>query len=578
MTISKSLNKAEISIKSGDIQSALPILDEILLNPIKNKQYRHRALFLLSMIHMILGNYQYAIDNLEEAVKEKPNNLVYMNCLAGACYEKNDLASATQWYKKIIGINKDKAVYRFNLANVYSRLNDYKNAEKYYLEAIEMDKKNNVACYNLGNMYITMNENQLAIQYLKMSFERNNKHYESILNLAYVYKNMNMLSEAKKYFLMVSDHASNKIIEFNSRGNENERNWNSMIDVKSLSLYNIGTMEKEANNLHLAEKYYQEAIELNETFALARWNLSQVHLTMGKLKEGWFNYEMRFYSGNVESRTVTLEHYPLDSKISNKTILLITEQGLGDKIMFGTVLKTFINDMRLKNNKVILETDERLISFYTNEFPDITVRCETSLNDADYCLPLGSLPYYYRNTLSDFSDSYVFHAPDSDQKYWKNILNDLPNKINIGFCWRSGLRTGMRSEIYTKIDDWVELFKIPNINWVCLQYDECKTEIDHIYQKYGITLYRWDNIDYKNDLKNLSGLIVNLDLVISTGTAVAELSGMLGVPTWRLEVKDNWSNLGTLVRPWFKTVEIFIDDGKSGSLSLINQRLKKYFY
>jgi len=53
----------------------------------------------------------------------------------------------------------------------------------------------------------------------------------------------------------------------------------------------------------------------------------------------------------------------------------------------------------------------------------------------------------------------------------------------------------------------------------------------------------------KDDFEETAALIAALDLVVSVPTAVGELAGAVGTPTWRLCDPD-WTWLGTGTRPW----------------------------
>jgi ADP-heptose:LPS heptosyltransferase len=61
-----------------------------------------------------------------------------------------------------------------------------------------------------------------------------------------------------------------------------------------------------------------------------------------------------------------------------------------------------------------------------------------------------------------------------------------------------------------------------------LQYDECEEELSSIETALNINIIRWDDLDLKNDLDSVLALISRLDLVITVGTAVSCLAGIIG--------------------------------------------------
>jgi hypothetical protein len=57
---------------------------------------------------------------------------------------------------------------------------------------------------------------------------------------------------------------------------------------------------------------------------------------------------------------------------------------------------------------------------------------------------------------------------------------------------------------------------------------------------------------------------------------VGELAAALGVPVWRLSGPDDWSALGTSVRPWYPAMRIIPPSptGPAGSVADIARRLR----
>src|SRR5262249_49795011 len=80
---------------------------------------------------------------------------------------------------------------------------------------------------------------------------------------------------------------------------------------------------------------YDQAIMLKPDYAEAYFNRSVLLLLMGRLAEGWQDYEYR----KKKASPVAAREYPQplwrgDTDIAGKTILLYEEQGLGDTIQF----------------------------------------------------------------------------------------------------------------------------------------------------------------------------------------------------------------------------------------------------
>jgi ADP-heptose:LPS heptosyltransferase len=133
-------------------------------------------------------------------------------------------------------------------------------------------------------------------------------------------------------------------------------------------------------------------------------------------------------------------------------------------------------------------------------------------------------------------------------------LAPYAGKKKVGICWRSHLLAANRNKKYTQLEDWHQVLSAPDTVFVNLQYGECEAELQAMEQALGISIVRWPDVDLKQDLEAVFGIIANLDLVISVSTAVVPMAGALGTPTLFLG-HPTYLLLGeTEVYPWFESV------------------------
>ena len=82
----------------------------------------------------------------------------------------------------------------------------------------------------------------------------------------------------------------------------------------------------------------------------------------------------------------------------------------------------------------------------------------------------------------------------------------------------------------------------------------------------------------KNDLNGVFALMAELDLVLSVGTAVAEMAPLVGTETWQLFAGKPWTMLGKDEWPWAAGVRSFYPDvgiDMDYTMRLATQELKK---
>mgnify|MGYP003341732903 FL=1 len=107
------------------------------------------------------------------------------------------------------------------------------------------------------------------------------------------------------------------------------------------SLYNAGVVLTNGGRLEEAEQMYRGAKILNPNNDNVSFNLALSLLRQGKYEEGFQLYEYRFkaseYTGNFKKRFLQDEWD--GRKFKKKSLLIYSEQGLGDFIQFGRFIK-----------------------------------------------------------------------------------------------------------------------------------------------------------------------------------------------------------------------------------------------
>ena len=139
---------------------------------------------------------------------------------------------------------------------------------------------------------------------------------------------------------------------------------------------------------------------------------------------------------------------------------------------------------------------------------------------------------------------------------WSARLAEIGPGPFVGMSWRSRLKTAERRLEYTQIEQWGELFAIPDVTWVNLQYDECERDLRTAERKFGVKIERWDWLDLMNDFEEVAALMTCLDIIVAPRSAVSMLGGGLGARTVMMGNRWDWSDLGTDTSPWFPTIQL----------------------
>lgn len=218
-----------------------------------------------------------------------------------------------------------------------------------------------------------------------------------------------------------------------------------------------------------------------------------------------------------------------------ESLLIISENGLGDFFRHAVHLERVQNVAK----RCILACPAKLIELASRLWPLFDVMAIEGFDDDnatyDRYIYSGSLDRFFWNAETAPQKSGYFSKTKLNSEVWRDWLRTLsPKGKNIGFCFRSHMHNPLRDHYYSVLNDWCPVFGLEGFNFISLQYDCDPSEIYDFGHEAGFKIYVPPNLDQMNDLANVAGLISELDIVVSVGTMVADLSNALGIPTWRL--------------------------------------------
>ncbi|MEO8449715.1 MAG: tetratricopeptide repeat protein [Gemmatimonadota bacterium] len=332
---------------------------------------------------------------------------------------------------------------------------------------------------------------------------------------------------------------------------------------------NLGNTLRELGRPNEAVVALDRVVALRPDWPPAHWNLSLALLAAGRLSEGWAEYDWRWrYLELDPTRGFAWPRWQGES-LSGKRLLVWREQGLGDELMFATLIPDLVG----QGADVTLSVDPRLVTMLARAFPSASVVPDGRPGDRageryDYHLPLGSLPRYLRHTRGDFPSTRIFGTPERIRRVtWMERLAPLPDGLKVGISWRSGHRTADRLRFYAALAEWGPLFAVQGVTWINLQYDDCEAEIREIEAAAGIVINRWVESDLRDDLESVAALVDQLDLVITAPTAVSSIAGFVGTETWELDSGNDWTGHGEVRSPWLPAVRVFSRNAWGGTWS-----------
>jgi hypothetical protein len=297
------------------------------------------------------------------------------------------------------------------------------------------------------------------------------------------------------------------------------------------------------------------------------YHLALVQLRQGCFEKGWTNYESRWLA------TVGLEHLQASNRIrssrpmhedlsADKRVLLWGEQGVGDEVMFGSLIAEFMPRCR----HLLVQIDPRLVSLFSRAYPQVRFFGhdeEVPVDAYDEQLPLGSLGRLLRPTKYSFSGKggrFLAAAVGSAKRVRQELAVD-ENELLVGLCWRS---TNPENRRIRSIPIEYLLSAIPDDGqrFLNLQYGNVSAEMKSLSGAARSRLVQHSDVDLTADLEGVSSLIEACDLVITVGNTVAHLAGALGKKTFVLlpQVAGwRWMH-GTTQCVWYDSIKLIRQD------------------
>jgi len=337
------------------------------------------------------------------------------------------------------------------------------------------------------------------------------------------------------------------------------------------ALGNLADLVADGGNIEEALALYGRAMESEPENAQARFNRALLYLFKGDLENGWCDYEYRL---RIKKRTLIADHglKRWKGNLAPGLKLLVTaEQGIGDQIMFASLIPELSERISRLGGKLLLEAEPRLVPLFARSFPDAGIHGSNieerggkklahypwlKPGSAKAAIELGSLPRHFRRSLAEFPASNCYLKPDpAEQERLGGWLRARANGPTIGICWRSGLTGGLRTPQYAPLSAWAEFIRDLEFTPVSLQYDAREDEIAALQQMSGRDILV-PPFDQKREIDIAASLIASLDLVASAPTSVGWIAAGLGVPTLKILSSDTWTAFGTGFEPFAPAARI----------------------
>jgi len=336
--------------------------------------------------------------------------------------------------------------------------------------------------------------------------------------------------------------------------------------IVSQSLVQRGRCHWEMKRYDKSLPDFEMALKMEPDNHDIQWTTSLMYLQVNRFPEGWKNLDARWKSNKFDSaRLKTSKPNWFPSK--GKDLLVWSEQGVGDQILYCSML----NAVRKDVDDLLVMADARLIPLLERGMPHINFCPQNvKVKGIDSQIPMGSIGGHYIAVADDIPRTRSVGYLKSDAERVAALRAKLgisDTDFVVGLSWESAApKIGDHKSVpLPEIAN--ELFAIPNVRVISLQYTNPFKQIYDYEAETGNRIEIVPSIDNRNDLDGLAALIDCCDVVVSVSNATAHLSGALNKPTLLLNGNKLWFWGNTKYTGpyyceslWYPSVKIFDRD------------------
>ncbi|XGV95783.1 MAG: tetratricopeptide repeat protein [Leptolyngbya sp. BL-A-14] len=591
---------------------------EWLCNQVLEQQQTYvPALHLLGAIAQQTGRLESAIAHYKRATTLDPNHAEAHGNLAVALQDRGDWEKAIQHFQRSLALNPNHAPTHFNAGNLALAQKRFDEAILHYQQAISLNPTYARAYTNLGNAFRAQGNMTAAIAHYEQALKLAPTDAQAYNNVGNVLQAQGQLDEAIAYYQSaLTLQPANADVYFNL-GNayrlmmqaENaithyqqalalKPHWAAIHNNLALCLQeeqqyeaaiahfqqavdleptdaeahnNLGMALYEMNDLEGAIAQCQQAIDLQPAFAEAHLNLGMALLANGDYPQGFGEYEWRWQAQGVKQPSLPGVRWD-GSPLEGRTLLLYTEQGLGDAIQFIRYVP-----LLSEQNRILVECPNPLLRLFET-IPNIELIPQGSpLPPFDVYLPLMSLPYVLGTTLETIPQQVPYlSVPESgnlqiidrtrnlaisvDDDLARTTTQRLDRPLKIGLVWASGSPKNPGQRRFSRsrtapLTTFINGLRPLELELYSLQVGAHAADI----ARYGFQSCLHDLSSQLRDFGTTAAAIDQLDLILSVDTAVAHLAGALAKPVWVvLPFASDWRwFLQRDDSPWYPSMRLF---------------------
>ena len=280
---------------------------------------------------------------------------------------------------------------------------------------------------------------------------------------------------------------------------------------------------------------------------------SLANLMLGNWKRGFADFEARYSGDEVALPQDAPWSRWMGEDLKGTSIVVLPEQGFGDAILMSRFLPGL---KALGAEHVSMVVKKPLFRLLGNaEGMDKALTGARRQDHFDYYTPNMSLPH-----LVGMPDDGTppplprLTIPDDSRVRARKVTAAFKDRFKIGIVWTGSLTYRANHRRSTTPENFLNLAMVPGVQLFSLYKGDAHGD----FISSGMASVIVDSCGHDRDFADTAALIDEMDLMITTDTAVVHVAASLGKPVWNMLTWEGFWLYGDREKtPWYPSMRLF---------------------
>ncbi|MCE2999162.1 MAG: tetratricopeptide repeat protein [Betaproteobacteria bacterium] len=495
---------------------------------------------LLGIALQLSGRIGDSLEHFRRAATLAPGNPEFHYNLGKALRAAGHVEDAIISYEKTLALKADHADALNNLSEAFNSLDRAAEAAEAALGVIRLNPAHAEAWSNLGGAQLLLEQAAAALESLDHALQLRPDLPRALCNRAKALAKLGRIEEAIAFINQVAARLPASCEPIFTRGLirfERGDMDGAMTDCREAlaitpdhvpSLVYTGTIYLAMGHHEAAIAAFDQVLRHQPDHAVAHYNLGITLLLCGQFGRGWHEYGWRFRTRGF-SESAPVISLPLWQGDRNVRLLVVAEQGIGDQIMYASML----GDLKGLHGDFTVALSDKLLPVFRRSFPQLRfislLDTVGELSDWDEYIAIGSLGLYFRRDLDAFigGRKAYLHADPARVMQLRGAVSLRNAKVVCGLSWFSNNKP-VGTQKSMALSDLSRAFSGLDFNWIDLQYGDTNAERRALRDAGGLDVLREPTVDTYNDIDGLAALVDACDVIVTISNTTAHLAGALG--------------------------------------------------